>query len=111
MANFNYDPDLPDSPYNDPGACATAQESCQEYADNVGMDEPDREWIATPFDSWERNPHYTGKPGRHPEADYDEGPDAGGLCEGGNFCEGAGQEKEHNNDRSASGRFDDEIFF
>lgn len=70
MANPNYDVDLPDGPHNDPGPCATDQESCVEYARNVGAEDQEREWIITPFDSWERNPFYTGKPGPHPES-YD----------------------------------------
>jgi hypothetical protein len=35
------------------------------------MDDPEREWIITPWDIWMKNPFYTGKPGRHPEADDD----------------------------------------
>ena len=46
--------------------------ACREYARNVGHDCPDVEWISTNFDTWERNPFFTGVPGRHPEAeDYD----------------------------------------
>lgn len=51
---------------------ATETDACYEFARNVGFDNPDHEWILTPFDSWVRNPAYTGKPGRHPEDDYDE---------------------------------------
>jgi len=39
---------------------ATPTEACREYARNVGMDDPSREWICTHFDTWERNPFYTG---------------------------------------------------
>jgi hypothetical protein len=39
------------------------QEAMREYARNVGMEQPDREWINTPLDSWEKNPFYTGEPG------------------------------------------------
>ena len=49
---------------------ATETDACYEFARNVGIDDPTREWILTPFDSWVRNPAYTGKPGRHPEDDF-----------------------------------------
>lgn len=39
---------------------ATIQDSVREYAQNAGMDNPTQEWILSPFDSWERNPFYTG---------------------------------------------------
>tara|TARA_Y100000389_G_scaffold122293_1_gene119652 strand:- start:367 stop:576 length:210 start_codon:yes stop_codon:yes gene_type:complete len=45
------------------------QGACREYAYNVGTLKPDVEWLLTDFDTWERNPHYQGKPGPHPE-DY-----------------------------------------
>jgi hypothetical protein len=47
----------------------TQTEASREYAENAGADRPEREWILSPFDTWERNPHFTGTPGRHPEAD------------------------------------------
>lgn len=50
---------------------ATVTEACREYARNAGMDDPDRAWILTPWDSWERNPFYRGPAVRHPE-DYDD---------------------------------------
>lgn len=74
MSNPSYDPDYPDGPDNDPGGPATEAEAAAEYVRNVGRDEPDREWIATPWDSWGRNPYYTGAPGPHPEADDDDRP-------------------------------------
>jgi hypothetical protein len=46
------------------------QEAVREYTRHVGAEHPDQEWILSPFDSWEKNPFYTGKPGRHPEDDY-----------------------------------------
>lgn len=59
--------------YYEDSRLATETEACCEFARNVGIDDPDREWILTPFDSWVRNPAYTGKPGRHPEDDnYDD---------------------------------------
>lgn len=45
-------------------------EAVAEYAANHGALATDREWILSPFDTWERNPYYTGNPGRHPEDDY-----------------------------------------
>lgn len=51
---------------------ATYSEAFREYAYNAGAEDVDREWISTPWDTWERNPHYTGPKGRHPEDDdYD----------------------------------------
>lgn len=38
-----------------------------DYAHVYGAEHPEREWILTPFDTWERNPYYTGKPGSHPD--------------------------------------------
>ncbi len=41
----------------------------KEYARNVGAEFPDRPWILTPMDTWERNPFYRGPPAPHPEDD------------------------------------------
>lgn len=41
-----------------------------QYAAVYGAEDPQQAWIATPFDTWERNPFYQGPPVRHPE--YDE---------------------------------------
>lgn len=46
------------------------QEQVREWAYQFGASHPDQEWLNSPLDSWEKNPHYTGKPGRHPEDDY-----------------------------------------
>lgn len=70
MANFNYDPNLPDGPFNDPGAPATPAEACAEYARAVGAENVSQAWILTDYDTWERNPFYCGPAVRHPE--YDE---------------------------------------
>ena len=52
---------------------ATNSEALREYADNAGRDNPTSAWICTPWDTWERNPHYRGPPVRHPEDfDWDE---------------------------------------
>lgn len=51
---------------------ATYDDARAEFARNAGHDNPDHEWILTPFDTWERNPFYCGPKGRHPEDDYDE---------------------------------------
>jgi hypothetical protein len=40
-----------------------------EGAREVGRMNPDRAWILTPFDSWEKNPFYVGPPVKHPEDD------------------------------------------
>jgi len=41
-----------------------------QYADAHGADRTDAAWILSPFDTWERNPHYAGPPQPHPEDDY-----------------------------------------
>ena len=46
----------------------------RQYAAAHGEAHPDQEWISTPYDTWEKNPFFTGTPGRHPE-DYDDLPD------------------------------------
>jgi hypothetical protein len=45
------------------------QLACQEQARNEGREHPDRAWICTFFDTWERNPYYAGPPVPHPEDD------------------------------------------
>jgi len=49
---------------------ATMSDAVREYARNVGMDNPDKAWILSPYDSWERNPYYSGEPVPHPEDDW-----------------------------------------
>jgi hypothetical protein len=56
---------------------ATMSDAVREYARNVGAERPDRAWILSPYDTWERNPCYSGPPARHPEDDYDEDEVAG----------------------------------
>lgn len=50
----------------------TTADAVREYTCNVGAENLDQEYILSPFDSWEKNPYYTGKPGRHPEDDRDD---------------------------------------
>jgi len=61
--------------------CATYGEAFKEYAYNAGSETPEQEWILTPWDTWEVNPHYTGPKGRHPEDDHyeEEGCEAPGF--------------------------------
>lgn len=47
---------------------ATRQDAVSEWARNVGRDNPDRAWLLSDYDSWERNPFYTGPKVEHPEA-------------------------------------------
>jgi hypothetical protein len=47
---------------------ATPADACREYARNVGATCPERAWINTDFDTWERNPFYTGPDVPHPES-------------------------------------------
>lgn len=51
---------------------ATYSDACREYACNAGADNPDSAWILTPWDSWEKNPCYSGPPCRHPEDFYED---------------------------------------
>jgi len=41
-----------------------------QYADAHGSVDTTSAWILSPFDSWERNPHYVGPAQPHPEDDY-----------------------------------------
>ncbi len=54
------------------GGLATPNDARREYASNAGYENKDRQWILTPWDTWEQNPYYSGPPQRHPEADYDD---------------------------------------
>jgi hypothetical protein len=50
---------------------ATMSEAAREFAANACNPETCTGWILSPFDSWEKCPHYAGQP--HPEDfDYDE---------------------------------------
>lgn len=52
---------------------ATMSDAVREYAENVGQENADRQWILSPYDSWERNPFYRGPAQPHPEEDcYDD---------------------------------------
>ena len=50
---------------------ATPMDAVREYTRNVGSTRPDSAWILSQYDSWERNPYYSGPPQPHPEDDYD----------------------------------------
>ena len=43
------------------------EDAVREYATNAGAARPNVEWILSDYDTWVRNPHYTGQPGPHPE--------------------------------------------
>jgi hypothetical protein len=73
---------------------ANEQDSCREFARNVGREYPERAWISTPFDTWEPNPFYVGPAVPHPYSD--EPRDTDGSLPNEN---GEGQEAE--NDRYA----------
>ena len=47
-------------------------EALNQYAGVYGEERQDEEWISSPYDTWHRNPYYTGVPGRHPEEDYED---------------------------------------
>lgn len=48
------------------------QEAFQQYGNLHGKENQNQEWILTPRDTWVKNPHYIGLPGRHPEDDHDD---------------------------------------
>lgn len=57
---------------HEPDRVATPAEACKEFAWNYGMDHPDKAWLLSDYDTWEKNPHYKGPPVPHPEDDdYD----------------------------------------
>ena len=47
----------------------------REWAWVVGAEVPDRQWLLSDYDSWERNPHYRGPDQGHPEDCFYEGQD------------------------------------
>lgn len=46
---------------------ATMSDAVREYARNAGSERPDQAWVLSPYDTWERNPCYSGPPQPHPE--------------------------------------------
>jgi len=48
------------------------QDAVREWVWTVGKDQKDRQWISSDYDTWERNPHYSGPEQKHPEADYED---------------------------------------
>jgi hypothetical protein len=50
---------------------ATEAEAVNEWVHNVGYEDcyKDRQWILSSYDSWERNPYYSGHDQTHPEDD------------------------------------------
>ena len=51
----------------------TEQDRVDQYTYVYGQEERnlDSQWILSPYDTWERNPHYRGEPQPHPE-EYDD---------------------------------------
>jgi len=43
------------------------QEAVREWARNFGHDHPDRAWLLSDLDTWERNPFYCGPAEPHPD--------------------------------------------
>lgn len=59
---------------------ATEADAVREWAWNVGYEDHyiNQQWICSNYDTWERNPHYTGPEQAHPEDDqYNYGDYAG----------------------------------
>jgi hypothetical protein len=50
---------------------ATQGEAYRELISNLAIDNPNVCWLKTPYDTWERNPNYTGPEVPHPECDED----------------------------------------
>ena len=46
------------------------QEAVREWVWNVGQDRADQQWVLSNYDTWERNPHYTGPDQGHPEDEH-----------------------------------------
>ena len=46
------------------------QEAVREWVWNVGQDRADQQWVLSDYDTWERNPHYTGPDQGHPEDEH-----------------------------------------
>lgn len=46
---------------------ATLEDACREYAQDYGKEHSQSQWLLTPWDTWERNPHYSGPDQPHPE--------------------------------------------
>lgn len=58
--------------YGCPDRNATPADAIREYVHVVGAESPDKVWILTDYDTWEKNPHFHGplcKTAWHPEDD------------------------------------------
>ena len=55
--------------YDEQDRPITTAEAVREWAWVVGAEHLDCQWLLSDYDTWERNPHYTGPAQRHPE-DY-----------------------------------------
>jgi hypothetical protein len=51
-------------------AMSFMREAVREWVWIVGQDRSDQQWILSSYDTWERNPHYTGADQPHPEDEY-----------------------------------------
>jgi hypothetical protein len=50
----------------------TMDEQVAQWIWAYGAESPDKEWMLSPFDTWHRNPHFTGvRTEGHPEDDYE----------------------------------------
>ncbi len=57
--------------YDPPSYAGTPQQEAHaEMIQIFGMENPEKEYILTDYDVWEKNPFYHGPAGRHPEDDY-----------------------------------------
>ena len=61
-------PQHPD--YDPPSYGGTPQQEANEEMKQIfGMENPDKQWVLTDYDVWERNPFYSGPEQQHPEDD------------------------------------------
>jgi len=54
---------------NDYGYSEWRHAALHQYAEAYGEERPNVEYILSPYDTWLRNPYYTGAPGPHPDFD------------------------------------------
>ena len=60
---------------NDYGYSEWRSAALNQYAEAYGEERPDVEYILSPYDTWLRNPYYTGAPGPHPDFDQPDEPE------------------------------------
>jgi hypothetical protein len=67
MKNFNVEYEMSNSEWR--------RGAIDQYASAYGEERPHVEYILSPYDTWLRNPYYTGAPGPHPDFDQPDEPE------------------------------------